>query len=100
MNSLHIKTTAERSASVVLAAASGLEGAFAALYFSILPIFLKPVASEFGLGRTQTTAVTVAAMLGMAARTVLMGRLLVAHQGGRVRTVKVKRQQTAREDTQ
>lgn len=76
MNSSHIETTPGRSASVVVASAIGLGGGFAALYFSTLPIFLKPLASEFGWGRAQTAAATVAAMLGMALGAVLVGRLL------------------------
>lgn len=76
MNATHSETTPGRSVSVVVAAAIGMAGGFAALYFSTLPIFLKPLASEFGWGRAQTAAATLAAMLGMALGAVLVGRLL------------------------
>lgn len=70
----NVSTSRARKASVVFAAALGMGGGFAALYFSTLPIFLKPLASEFGWGRAQTAAATVAAMLGMAVGAVLVGR--------------------------
>lgn len=61
---------------VVLGCAIGMSGGFAALYFSTLGIFLKPLAQEFSWGRAQTSAATVLAMLGMAIGAVLVGRLI------------------------
>ncbi|MDO8776650.1 MAG: MFS transporter [Burkholderiaceae bacterium] len=76
MNASHSEAIPGRSVSVAVAAAIRMASGFAALYFSTLPIFLKPLASEFGWGRAQTAAATLAAELGMALGAVLVGRLL------------------------
>ncbi len=65
-----------RQAVILVGAALGMGGGFAALYFSTLSLFLKPIALEFSWGRGQTAAATVLAMAGMAVGAVLMGRLI------------------------
>ncbi|WP_431258516.1 MFS transporter [Roseateles chitinivorans] len=63
-------------ARVVAAAALGLVGGFAALHFSTLAIFLKPIAADFGWGRAITSLATVLSMLGMAVGAALVGPLI------------------------
>ena len=65
-----------KQALVVLGCALGMGGGFAALYFSTLGIFLKPLSEEFAWGRAQTSAATVLSMLGMAIGAILVGRLI------------------------
>lgn len=65
-----------RQARVLLGAGLGMGGGFAALYFSTLSLFLKPLAQEFGWGRGQASAATALAMAGMAVGAVLVGRLI------------------------
>ncbi len=71
-----LKRIRARQVLVVIGCALGMGGGFAALYFSTLGIFLKPLAAEFGWGRAQTSAATVLAMLGMAVGAILVGRLI------------------------
>lgn len=65
-----------KQAMVLLGAGLGMGGGFAALYFSTLSLFLKPLAQQFGWGRGQTSAATALAMAGMAVGAVLVGRLI------------------------
>ncbi len=61
---------------ILFAAALGLCCGFGALYFSTIPIFLKPLATQFGWGRGETAAATALAMLGQAVGGVLIGRMI------------------------
>jgi MFS transporter, OFA family, oxalate/formate antiporter len=61
---------------ILFATALGLSCGFGALYFSTIPIFLKPLATQFGWGRGGTAAAVVLAMLGQAVGAVVIGRLI------------------------
>ncbi len=61
---------------ILFATALGLSCGFGALYFSTIPIFLKPLASQFGWSRAETSAATALAMLGQAVGAVMIGRLI------------------------
>src|SRR5947208_983242 len=76
--------SAMRQSILVLGAALGMAAGFAAAYFSTLSIFLKPIATSFGWGRAQTSAVSVLAQLGLALGAPLLGRLIDRHGAHRV----------------
>jgi MFS transporter, OFA family, oxalate/formate antiporter len=61
---------------ILFATALGLFCGFGALYFSTIPIFLKPLATQFGWGRGSTAAAVLLAMLGQAVGAVVIGRLI------------------------
>jgi MFS transporter, OFA family, oxalate/formate antiporter len=61
---------------ILFATALGLFCGFGALYFSTIPIFLKPLATQFGWGRGGTAAAVGLAMLGQAVGAILIGRLI------------------------
>ncbi|MDO8776283.1 MAG: MFS transporter [Burkholderiaceae bacterium] len=78
------KTARRQQVLIVLGAALGLGGGFAPIYFGTLSVFLKPVATEFGWGRAETSAAGVLSMLGLAFGAVLMGRLIDRYGPARV----------------
>jgi len=65
-----------RQARVLVGAALGMAGGFAALYFGTMAVFLKPLAQEFGWDRGPTAAATALAMAGMAVGALIVGRLI------------------------
>jgi predicted MFS family arabinose efflux permease len=74
-NDVHLSHKS-RQTLVVAGAGLGMGGGFAALYFSTMALFLKPIATEFGWGRAQTSAATMLAMVGMAVGAMVVGRLI------------------------
>lgn len=73
-----------RKISLVVGAAIGLSGGFAALFFSTLSIFLKPIAATFGWGRGQLSAVALFSMVGSAVAAPLVGKLVDRYGAQRV----------------
>jgi MFS transporter, OFA family, oxalate/formate antiporter len=61
---------------LVLGVAVGLGGGFSTIYITTISVFLKPIAAEFHLARTQAAGLGVLAMLGVAAGAALIGRLI------------------------
>lgn len=61
---------------LVLGAAIGMLVGFSAAYFSTLSLFLKPIAATFGWSRTQASAISVLAQLGLAVGAPFVGRLI------------------------
>lgn len=78
-----------RKVSLVLGAAIGLAGGFAALYFATLSVFLKPIADTFGWGRGQLSAVALFSMVGSALAAPWIGKLIDRHGAQRVIAVSV-----------
>jgi predicted MFS family arabinose efflux permease len=76
--------SASRQSLLVLGAALGMGCGFAALYFSTLSVFLKPLTQEFGWGRAQISAATGLAMVGMAMGSFLVGRIVDRFGAARV----------------
>lgn len=74
--SLNMSVSSIRQVRMVLGAALGLASGFATTYFSTLSIFLKPVTSELGWGRTEGSAAGVLSMLGLAIGALVVGRLI------------------------
>lgn len=65
-----------RGAWVVLGCATGMLVGFSASYFSTLSIFLKPISAAFGWNRTETSAISSLAQLGLALGAPITGRLI------------------------
>lgn len=65
-----------RQVAIVGGAALGLGAGFAPVYFGTLSVFLKPIATELGWGRAETSAAGVLSMLGLSVGAVLVGRLI------------------------
>jgi MFS family permease len=61
---------------VVLGCAVGMLVGFSASYFSTLSIFLKPISASFGWGRTEASAISSLAQLGLALGAPITGRLI------------------------
>lgn len=73
-----------RKTSLVIGAAMGMAGGFAALYFSTLSVFLKPMAAMFGWGRGQLSAVALLSMIGSALAAPVVGRLIDRYGARRI----------------
>ncbi|MES2257405.1 MAG: MFS transporter [Pseudomonadota bacterium] len=73
-----------RKISLVVGAGIGMAGGFASLYFSTLSIFLKPIATMFGWGRGQLSAVALLAMIGSALAAPVVGKLIDRYGAQRV----------------
>jgi MFS transporter, OFA family, oxalate/formate antiporter len=73
-----------RQGLLVLGAALGLGCGFPGLFFSTSPLFLKPLASDFQWDRASTSAVSMAAMLGLTIAGPLVGWLMDRIGPGRV----------------